>query len=124
MSPAVTQALKLEGLGTTFGGGPMACAVVEAVVEAIESGKLLDNVKDVSAYIRQTCVVGPVVGSQGAGFLLGLKTSRPAKEVQAALLAQNILTGTSGDPQVVRLLPPYTLERQHVDLLTAALQTI
>ena len=77
-----------------------------------------------SAYIRQTCVVGPVVGSQGAGFLLGLKTSRPAKEVQAALLAQNILTGTSGDPQVVRLLPPYTLERQHVDLLTAALQTI
>ena len=36
---------------------------------------------------------------QGAGFLLGLKTSRPAKEVQAALLERNILTGTSGDPQ-------------------------
>ncbi|HPF24985.1 MAG TPA: aminotransferase class III-fold pyridoxal phosphate-dependent enzyme [Steroidobacteraceae bacterium] len=124
MSPAVTQALKLEGLGTTFGGGPMACAVVEAVVEAIETGDLLANVTTVSAYIRERCKVGPVTGFQGAGFLLGLKTRAPAKAVQAALLAQNILAGTSGDPHILRLLPPYTLERQHVDLLARALETI
>ena len=37
MQPRITAALKLEGLGTTFGGGPMACAVIEAVVEAIET---------------------------------------------------------------------------------------
>ncbi|MEY4358256.1 MAG: hypothetical protein RL469_1582, partial [Pseudomonadota bacterium] len=40
MAPAVTAAIKLEGLGTTFGGGPMACAVIEAVIDAIENENL------------------------------------------------------------------------------------
>jgi acetylornithine/N-succinyldiaminopimelate aminotransferase len=124
MQPRVTRAIKLEGLGTTFGGGPMACAVIEAVIEAIESDNLLDNIRRVSAYIRSTCNVGPVTGHQGAGFLHGLKTSRPAKEVQAALLQRNILCGTSGDPNVVRLLPPYTLREEHVDLLKEALRSL
>jgi acetylornithine/succinyldiaminopimelate/putrescine aminotransferase len=65
-----------------------------------------------------------VTGTQGAGFLLGLKTARPAKEVQAALLAKNILTGTSGDPHVLRLLPAYILNEGHVDQLADALRAI
>ncbi len=124
MQPRVTAAIKMEGLGTTFGGGPMACAVIEAVVDAIRDEGLLENVRRVSQYIRATCTVGPVVGHQGAGFLHGLRTSRPAKEVQAALLQRNILAGTSGDPHVVRLLPPYILKEEHVDLLKEALVSI
>jgi acetylornithine/succinyldiaminopimelate/putrescine aminotransferase len=124
MSPRVTAALKLESLGTTFGGGPMACAVVEATIDAIEREDLLGNVRRVSHYIRETCIVGPVTGHQGAGFLAGLKTSRPAKEIQAALLKKNILTGTSGDPNVLRLLPPYVLKEEHVDLLAHALSSL
>jgi len=61
---------------------------------------------------------------QGAGFLLGLKTSRPAKDVQAALMAKNILTGTSGDPHILRLLPAYIMNEGHVDQLCDALSTI
>ncbi|MEO7774690.1 MAG: aminotransferase class III-fold pyridoxal phosphate-dependent enzyme [Steroidobacteraceae bacterium] len=121
MSRAVTAKIKMDGLGTTFGGGPMACAVIEAVVDAIESEGLLANVRRVSEYIRTTCIVGPVTGHQGAGFLTGLKTSRPAKEVQAQLLERDILTGTSGDPNVLRLLPPFVLREEHVDLLANAL---
>jgi acetylornithine/succinyldiaminopimelate/putrescine aminotransferase len=121
MTPRVTDALKLEGLGTTFGGGPMACAAIEAVIEAIESEKLLDNVRRVSKYLRDTCTVGPVTGHQGAGFLHGLICSRPAKDIQKILLERNILVGTSGDPHVVRLLPPYILREEHVDLLKEAL---
>lgn len=124
MSSQVAAALALDSLGTTFGGGPMASAVIEAVIEAIESEHLLARVRRVSAYIRDTCMVGPVVAHQGAGFLTGLVTSRPAKDVHAALLARGILTGTSSDPQVVRLLPPYILEEEHVDLLRAALAAI
>jgi acetylornithine/succinyldiaminopimelate/putrescine aminotransferase len=124
MIPRVTAAIKLEGMGTTFGGGPMAAAVIEAVIDAIEQENLLENVRRVSAYIRSTCTVGPVIGHQGAGFLHGLRTSRPAKEVQQALLARNILAGTSGDPNIVRLLPPYILREEHVDLLRAALEAI
>lgn len=124
MAPAVTAAIKPEGLGTTFGGGPMACAVIEAVIDAIEHEGLLENVRRVSALLREQCNVGPVVGHQGAGFLHGLRVSRPAKEIQAALLDRNILTGTSGDPHIVRLLPPYTLAAEHVDLLREALASL
>jgi len=124
LSNAVAARIKYDDMGTTFGGGPMACAVAEAVIDTIESESLLANVRAVSTYIRSNCVIGPVTGMQGAGFLLGLKTSRPAKEVQAALLDKNILTGTSGDPNVLRLLPAYILNEGHVDRLRDALSTI
>jgi acetylornithine/succinyldiaminopimelate/putrescine aminotransferase len=55
---------------------------------------------------------------------LGLKTSRPAKEVQAALLDQNILAGTSADPNILRLLPAYILNEAHVAQLRDALAKI
>lgn len=124
LSKAVSAQLKIEDMGTTFGGGPMACAIVEAVIEIIESEGLLDNVRRMSDLIRTTCIVGPVVASQGAGLLLGLRTTRPAKEVQKELLARNIFAGTAADPHILRLLPPFTLEASHVELLAQALAEI
>jgi acetylornithine/N-succinyldiaminopimelate aminotransferase len=124
MSNRVAAGLKNDALGTTFGGGPMACAAAEAVIDAIESESLLANVRQVSTYIRSSCIIGPVTGVQGAGFLLGLKTSRPAKEVQTALLTKNILTGTSADPHILRLLPAYIMNEGHVDQLGDALSRI
>jgi acetylornithine/N-succinyldiaminopimelate aminotransferase len=124
LSRRIAGQLKYDDMGTTFGGGPMACAIAEAVVDTIESESLLANVRQVSAYMRSSCIVGPVTGTQGAGFLMGLKTSRPAKEVQAALLAKNILTGTSGDPNILRLLPAYIMNEGHVDQLSDALAQI
>ncbi len=120
-SPKVSAAIQLDSMGTTYGGGPMACAAVEAVIEAIESERLLERVQRVSKYIRETCAVGPVTGFQGAGFLTGLRLNRPAKAVHAELLEVGILAGTSTDPNILRLLPPFILEEQHVDLLRDAL---
>ena len=124
ISPKIAAHIRYDDLGTTFGGGPLACAVAEAVLDTIESEQLLANVTQVSNYIRASCQVGPVIGFQGAGFLLGLKTSRPAKEVQAALMDKNILTGTSGDAHVLRLLPAYIMNEGHVDQLSDALARI
>jgi acetylornithine/N-succinyldiaminopimelate aminotransferase len=124
MSAQVAAAVTLDSLGTTFGGGPMASAVIEAVIEAIESEDLLARVRRVGAYIRATCMVGPVLAHQGAGFLTGLRVNRPAKEVHAQLLERGILTGTSADPGIIRLLPPYILEEEHVDILRSALIAI
>jgi len=121
MMQKAADAVKLDALGTTFGGGPMAAAAVEACIEAIEHDDLLANVRRVGAYIRKTCIVGPITGHQGAGFLTGLISKVPAAQLQKALLEQNILTGTSGDPHVLRLLPPFILKEAEVDLLVAAL---
>jgi acetylornithine/succinyldiaminopimelate/putrescine aminotransferase len=117
-------AVKMDALGTTFGGGPMAAAAIEACIDAIEADELLANVRRVAAYIRKTCMVGPITGHQGAGFLTGLISKLPAKEVQKALFEQNIFTGTSADPNVLRLLPPFTLKETEVDLLAAALKRL
>ena len=81
---------------------------MEAVIDAIESENLLERVRRVGNYIRQTCIVGPIVGHQGAGFLTGLRTTRPAKEIQAELLECGILAGTATDPNILRLLPAVT----------------
>lgn len=121
LSDAIASALKLDALGTTFGAGPMACAIIEAVIEAIESEHLLANVRARADEIRATCVTGPVTGTQGAGFLMGLRTRRPGKEVQAELLRHDILAGTASDPHIVRLLPAYTLGSAHIAQLATTL---
>jgi acetylornithine/N-succinyldiaminopimelate aminotransferase len=124
MMQKAADAVKMDALGTTFGGGPMAGAAIEACIDAIESEDLLANVRRVAAYIRKTCIVGPITGHQGAGFLTGLISKVPASQLQKALLEQDILTGTSGDPNVLRLLPPFTLKEAEVDLLAAALKRL
>ncbi len=124
MTEALAGTLKSGDLGTTFGGGPMACALVSTVIEVIRRDRLMDNVKALSAAIRNSVLVGPVEGIQGRGFLLGLRCRQLARNVQAALLERNVLVGTSSDPKVIRLLPPLTLEQQHVDKLVNALSEI
>lgn len=120
----ISASLKLGELGTTFGGGPMACAAIETVIAVIRDEGLLERVRTLSEQIRATCLVGPVTAIQGAGFLLGLVCSRPAKDIQAELLKHDILAGTSADPRVLRLLPPFILESNHVARLAAALAEI
>jgi acetylornithine/succinyldiaminopimelate/putrescine aminotransferase len=124
LSEKMTATVKPESLGTTFGGGPMACAAVEAVIEAIESQGLLERVRRIGAYIRAHCLTGPVTAHQGEGLLIGLRTRRAAKEIQAELLEGGILAGTASDPHILRLLPPYILEEEHVDMLRDALNDL
>ena len=124
MANHVAAHLRTDDLGTTFGGGPMACALIEAVVDIIETEGLLANVRRRSQQIRETCVVGPVELVQGAGLLAGLRTRRPARDVQRELLERGILAGTSGDPRVVRILAPYVLDESHVAQLRDALASL
>jgi len=75
----VADQIKYDDMGTTFGGGPMACAVAEAVIDTIESESLLANVRQVSTYhpvdLHHRSVTGP-----GRGFSPGSQASRPAKK--------------------------------------------
>jgi acetylornithine/succinyldiaminopimelate/putrescine aminotransferase len=121
MTEALAHTLKPGDLGTTFGGGPMACALVSTVLEVIRRDRLMDNVRTLSDEIRRHAITGPVQSIQGKGFLLGLRCRQPAKEIQSALLERDIMVGTSSDPQIVRLLPPLTLEKPHVAKLVSAL---
>ena len=111
-------------LGTTFGGGPIAAAAIAATVQAISDEHLLKNVREREAQIREQCVVGPIRKIQGMGLLLGLVCDRPAVEVRDALLEHDILTGTSSDPNVLRILAPLVLQAKHVEFLSHTLTVI
>jgi acetylornithine/N-succinyldiaminopimelate aminotransferase len=124
LPPAIAKTLGPGALGTTFGGGPLACAAIKTVIEVIHEERLLANVREVSALIRETCRVGPVESIRGHGFLLGLRTRPKAAAVRDALLARDILAGTSADPHVLRLLPPLVLRVEHVQRLAAALEEL
>ena len=124
LSEDVAGVLGNGDLGTTFGGGPLACALINTVLDVIERDNLLVNVNELSARIKNECLTGPVTEISGAGFLLGLRCAGGAAPVRSKLLAAGILTGSSNDPDVMRLLPPLTLGHEHVDALVTALNSI
>jgi acetylornithine/N-succinyldiaminopimelate aminotransferase len=124
MTQDLASTLKPGDLGTTFGGGPLACAVIETVIDTIESDGVLANVRAMSSVVRERCCVGPIESISGAGLLLGLKTRVTAARVRDALLERNILVGTSADPNVVRLLPPLIIDTTHVEQLAEALKEL
>src|ERR1700682_5302257 len=117
--------IKENDLGTTFGGGMIAMAAVTATLEAIENDGMLANVKELEAYLRGGLEeVEQIVSVRGLGFLLGLEFADQAKPIHEALLQQKIITGTSSDANVLRLLPPLCLKRAEVDLFIEELSKV
>jgi len=119
---AVAAAVGEGDLGTTFGGGPLAAALIAATIGALEEESLLERARTLEARIRSRCLVGPVRAIQGRGLLLGLRTAIPAAGVLSGLRERGILAGGAADPHIVRLMPPLTLPDEAVDRLAAALE--
>jgi len=124
MTDVIAREIKSGDLGTTFGGGPLACAALEATVDVIRDEGLLENVRENSKYLFAELrkMVKLVEEVRGLGFLVGIKfPSGTAKSVQQGLLERKIVTGLSDDPDVLRLLPPLTLRRPEIDFFLDAL---
>ncbi|MEP6688757.1 MAG: aminotransferase class III-fold pyridoxal phosphate-dependent enzyme [Gemmatimonadales bacterium] len=123
-SPRLTDALALGDLGSTFGGGPVPCAAALANIAVIEREGLVANAVEVGSHLTRGAEALGVRRVTGRGLLLGLHLERPAVEVQRALFAHRVLTGTATDPHVLRLLPPLSFSRREADLLLAALAEV
>jgi acetylornithine aminotransferase/acetylornithine/N-succinyldiaminopimelate aminotransferase len=121
----ISASIKENDLGTTFGGGMIAMAAVTATLEAIYDDGMLENVRAVEAYLRDRLQGIPqVVSVRGRGFLLGLEFRDKAAPIHKALLDRKIITGTSSDPRVLRLLPPLCLKTAEIDLFIAKLKDV
>ena len=126
MTDAIAGEIRTGDLGTTFGGGPLACAALEATVDVMRDEGLLENVRENSEYLfaelKKMLLVEEV---RGLGYLVGIKfPGGSAKPVQQALLDRKIITGLSDDPSVLRLLPALTLKRTEIDLFLDELSGI
>jgi acetylornithine aminotransferase/acetylornithine/N-succinyldiaminopimelate aminotransferase len=116
--------------GTTFGGGPLACAVGIAVIDAIEKNGLLARTTEVGGYFMErlrslAARHEAIVEVRGKGLMIAaeLDSAELAKLTVAEMLKRHILINCTSDT-VLRFLPPYILERAHVDTAIAALDEI
>lgn len=125
MQESLYQQLKVGDLGATFGGGPLALAAMQATVETIQQESLMEAVRTVSEYGREKFQsLKGVCQVRGRGFLLGLLLNVNAAEVQSKLFERGIIVGTTSDKRVLHLLPPFILQRVHIDELCYALEEI
>ncbi len=116
--------------GTTFGGGPLACAVAIAVIDTMEQEGLLGHAEEVGEYfmtqLRSLAAKHEaIIDVRGKGLMIGaeLDSAQLAKLAVAEMLKRRIIINCTSDT-VLRFLPPYTIERAHVDTAIAALDEI
>jgi acetylornithine/succinyldiaminopimelate/putrescine aminotransferase len=116
-TPAIADWIGFGELGTTFGGGPMACAMVEAVHRIIVRDGLMERVGVL--FEQVSSALGPLDGVQvrGRGALIGIQTALPAKELRRRLLEHDILVGVSGHAHTARLLLPYVVSDDELQRL-------
>ena len=116
--------------GTTFGGGPLACAVAIAVIDHMEEENLLDHVTEVGDYFQEQLRElakrhEAIVDVRGKGLMIAaeLDSADLAKLTVAEMLKRHILINCTSDT-VLRFLPPFILKRTHVDTAIQALDEI
>lgn len=116
--------------GTTFGGGPLACAVAIAVIDTMKQEGVLAHVRETGSYFKQKleglrAKHDCVTDVRGVGLMLGLEldSAELATKAAAAMMERRIIINRTSDT-VLRFLPPYVIERAHVDDAIAALDEI
>ncbi len=124
MTEEIGARVATDDLGSTFGGGPLACAALLAVLEAIAADSLLDRAAALGQHATEVLRRGPVTAIIGRGCMLGLQVNGSARPLWSNLLERGFVTGTSGDPSVLRLLPPINTPTEALDELGAALDDI
>jgi acetylornithine/succinyldiaminopimelate/putrescine aminotransferase len=121
MSADIARSLKPGDLGSTFGGGPLACAALLATLKVIADENLLDRALEAEAFLRTRLEGAAAIRAvRGKGLLLGLETA-DAAALKAHLFQRRILAGGSKDPAVLRLMPPLTITDASLAALVEAI---
>lgn len=129
MTKAVTEAsLKPGDHGTTYGGNPLVCAAVAKTLEIYEKQKLAAHVKEVGDYLEEQLKklvedYDCVVEQRGLGLIRGIKLSGPVGEVVKKAMEEGLLI-ISARSDVIRLVPPLVIEKEHVDEMIEKLRKV
>ena len=116
MTAHIAAQLKPGDLGSTFGGGPLACAALIATLKVIQEERLMEHAAACARYLRAG--LGDAVHDvRGEGLLLGLNAGAQAPALKAHLFKEHILVGGSDDPAVLRLMPPLNISIHALETL-------
>ena len=111
-------------LGTTYGGNHLACAATLSVLHQIKENNLMENAKVVGDYfINKAKKIDKIKNVKGRGLMLGLEFDFEVAELRKKLIYDHkIFTGGSSNKKLIRILPPLTIKKEHIDIFFKALK--
>ncbi len=111
-------------LGTTFGGNHLACVAALSVLDTIEKENLIDQTREMSDYfINKAKTIPKIKAIKGRGLMLGLEFDFPISDLRKRLIYDHqIFTGSAKNPNLLRILPPLTIQKAHIDAFFEALK--
>ena len=122
-SDAMAETVEPGDQGSTFGGGMVAMAALDATLQTIQEEELMDRAPAIFDHIRDG-LTGLVTDVRGRGCLIGVELDGPAEPVLAALREAGILAGSAGHPNVIRLMPPLNTPDEIIDAFLDAFHDV
>lgn len=113
-------------LGTTFGGNHLAASATLAVLEVLQQEKLVHNARIIGGWLtHELHKFSSIKEIRGKGLMIGLEFDHPVKEIRQDLLySHHVFTGSSSNPNVLRLLPPLNIATNELEFFLNALQKV
>jgi acetylornithine aminotransferase len=113
-------------LGTTFGGNHLACAAGISVLEIIEKENLIANAKDIGDYFLSEIKKVPKIKKiKGRGLMVGVEFDFEVGDLRNKLIYDyHIFTGGAMNKKLLRILPPLTVKKEHIDTFINALKEL
>ena len=104
-------------LGTTFGGNHLACAAGIAVLDVIKAENLVDNAARLNKlFLNELSSISEIKEIKGRGLMIGLDFGKPIRPLRKIMIEEeNVLTGVSSNPNILRLLPPLNINEKHIN---------
>lgn len=114
--------------GTTYGGNPLVTAAVSKVFDLYEKNHILENVQEVSAYLEEQLEkivkeFDNVETRRGKGLMQGLVLMTPVSETINRAIEKGLLV-ISASGNVLRMLPPLVITKEHVDEMIGILREV
>ena len=115
--------LPMGSLGSTFGGGPLACRAALAVCEVIASERLMTRAGELGEYLKSSLEkISGISRVRGRGLMLAFDLPENSAAIRAALLNNGVIVGNASTPETVRLLPPLCISKSDCDEFLQKLQ--
>lgn len=122
ISTRIAETVHLDEHGSTFGGSPLACAAGLATLGVLLEGGTIQHAAEMGELLKEQLGKLPHVKEvRGMGLLIGLCMDVAAKDVLQGALKRGVIVGTSGDPNVLRIMPPVVVTAQDVEHLASVL---
>lgn len=115
--------------GTTYGGNPFVTAAAAKVLELFETRNIVEHVKEIGEYlwekVEELASKYPVITEhRGVGLIQGIEFSIPVAPIVEKAIFQEKLVIISAGTNIIRLVPPLVIEKEHVDAMILKLESV